>query len=179
MSVTSSGRNVSVTGFDELFKAMDDLANEVGQRKVDSVWSGAMRKAMRPVLDTAKAQAPKDTDALMDALYLKVHRPLARDKQSGSYQGESLMARVSIANERPESTVKYTLNKKGRFQKKIMFHGSNKPVALAMEFGTAKVAPHPFLRLALESQSGVVQTILGNEVWHILETKYGKVRGAI
>jgi HK97 gp10 family phage protein len=176
MSARATGREVTVTGFDELFKVMDDLADEVGQRKVDRIWTSAMRKAMQPVLDAAKAQAPKNTEGLMNALYVKAHKPRARDKQSASYQGESIMARVSIANERPESVRKYIVNKKGKLQSSIQFQGSNKPVALAMEFGTAKVAPHPFLRLALESTSGTVQTILGNEVWHVLETKYSKVR---
>ena len=87
-----------------------------------------------------------------------------------------MLARVSIANERPESVRKFSVDKKGRIRSYIQFQGSNKPVALAMEFGTAKVAPHPFLRMALESQAASVQTILGNEVWHVLETKYSKVR---
>ena len=179
MSFTSSGRDVSITGFDELFKVMDDLADEVGQRKADRIWTSAMRKAMVPVLDAAVAYAPKDSLSLTSAMYIKSHKPQARDKQSVSYEGESIMARVSIGNWRPESVEHFTVTKKAKLRSYIAFKGSNKPVALAMEFGTAKDAPHPFLRRALETQGALVQTILGNEVWHILQTKYGKVRGAV
>lgn len=176
MSASLQGREVTVTGFDELFKVMDDLADEVGQRKVDRIWTGAMRKAMQPVLDAARAQVPRHFGYLMDALYLRAHKPRSRDKQSQSYQGEAIMARVSIANERPDSVRSFTVDKKGKLRSYINFRGSNKPVALAMEFGTATTPAHPFLRMALEGQAATVQTILGNEVWKVLETKYSKVR---
>ena len=45
----------TVEGFPELFKAMDELKEEIGKGKTDRIWRDLLKKSMQPVLDAAKA----------------------------------------------------------------------------------------------------------------------------
>jgi HK97 gp10 family phage protein len=179
------GNVASVQGFDQLFRVMDDLSDEITRAKTDHIWIQAMREAMKPVLDTARVRVPKHDGELLDALYLKAHRPQVRDKKALSYQGESVMARVSIKAPRKDKktgklkieVVEYkTKSGKIKLRNKYNFEDSNKPVALAMEFGTAHTAGRPFLRSSLESNINTVIVTLGNAVWQKLTTgKYASL----
>jgi HK97 gp10 family phage protein len=169
----------TIQGFDELMKAMDELSQEITKGKTARIWKNSMRYAMQPVKDTAQMaiQAKSfDSGQLANSLYISVHKPAARDKQSGSYMGETYMARVSIKAAREESEHRSTTftTKKGKSITKnyVTFHGSNKPVAMALEFGTAKMGAEPFFRSALESNLQKVQERLGRYLW--TELTYGK-----
>lgn len=165
MSVQMS---VKVEGFEDLFKQMNELAQEIGKGKTDRIWRNALKYAMEPVLEKAKSLAPKDSGQLADHLYIKVHKPQSRDKASKYYEGEMYMARVTL-NPKREDTVKHTvLNKRGKFQNYYV----NRPVGLAQEFGTAGNAPQPFLRPALESSNQEVIDRLGKSLW--AELTWGK-----
>ena len=76
---------LKVEGFDDLFKQMDELKEEIGKGKTDRIWRNAMTYAFKPVLDKAKELAPKDTGQLADHLYLKIQKPQSRDKSSKYY----------------------------------------------------------------------------------------------
>ena len=143
----SSQASFKVEGFDELFKTMDDLAEEIGKGKTDRIWKRSLGVAMEPVLRQIRGNAPVDTGQLRDHIYMKVHRPVGRDKQSESYRGEMFMARVSVSPKREDSVERTTLNKRGKFQT----YAIHRPVALAQEFGNANQAARPFIRPALES----------------------------
>lgn len=151
------------TGFDDLFKRMDKLADEIGKGKTDSIWKKAMGFAIAPVYEQARsnASAHVDTGQLLDHIYMKVHRPQARDKSSLSYRGEMFLARVTLNPKRDDSQAKTTLSKGGRFRTAW----KNRPVGLAVEFGTAKVAARPFLRPALDANIQNVQDRLKVSVW--------------
>ena len=157
-----------VQGFDELFKAMDELQEEIGKAKTDQIWKKALGYAFLPVLERAKQLAPVDSGQLRDNLYIKAQRPAARDKRSIYYAGESYMVRVTLRPQRRESIVNVKLNKKGKFKNVY----DNPPVGLSQEFGNAITAPHPFLRPALESNYDNVTTRLGQAIW--AEVNWGK-----
>ena len=98
-----------VEGFKELFSEMDQLAEEIGKTKTDRIWKNALLYAFEPVFQDAKTFAPKDTYDLFNHIYVKAHRPQARDKASTTYQGESYMVRVSVSPIRDDSIQKFIL----------------------------------------------------------------------
>jgi len=159
---------VKTEGFEDLFKALNELGEEIGKGKTDRIYRNAMKAAFQPVLDTARTSAPVRTGQLEEHLYLKVQRPQSRDKNSKYYEGEVWMARVTLNPKREESIQNVTLNKRGKFQNSYV----NPPVGLALEFGTAKMAAHPFLRPALEANASTVVERLGQQLWY--ELTWGK-----
>lgn len=148
----------SVTGFDELFKKMDLLSEEIGKGKTDKIYRNAMTYAMEPVLQDAKSFAPKDTGEMSERIYMRVHRPMARDKGSQSFRGEMYIARVTVSSLRNDSVQKTILNKRGRFQ---TVYSNKKPVGVSQEFGNARTPAKPFLRPALQMNIDRVQSRLG------------------
>ena len=162
-------------GFDELIKAMDELAEEIGKAKTDRIWRNAMAYAMEPVLEDARAFAPKDTGQLAERIYMKVHRPMARDKNGKYYAGETYMARVTSSPIRNESKLKTVLTKRGKFQ---TYWVNKRPVAVSKEFGNAKSAMVPFLRPALSYNTDKVISRLGQAIWSEVNWgKYAKGKG--
>lgn len=148
----------SVTGFDELFKKMDLLSEEIGKGKTDKIYRNAMTYAMEPVLQDAKSFAPKDTGEMSDRIYMRVHRPMSRDKGSQSFRGEMYIARVTVSSLRDDSVQNTILNKRGRFQ---TVYSNKKPVGVSQEFGNARTPAKPFLRPALQMNIDNVQSRLG------------------
>lgn len=168
-------KEFQVEGFDELFKAMDALGQEVGKAKTDNIWKKALGYAFAPVLDSAKSLAPEgDTHQLKDGIYMKVSRPTSRDKASSTYKGESFMARVTSSAKRDDTKVHTVITKKGK-ERKIY---TNRPVGLAAEFGTADTPAHPYLRPSLENNADRVINRLGYSVMAALEAgKWVKQKG--
>lgn len=148
-------------GFENLFKKMDDLRQEIGNGKTDRIWRDIMSYAFEPVLQDAKIYAPKDTGQLADHIYMKVQKPQARDKASTTYQGEMYLARVTVSPIRDDSKMKTILNKRGKFQ--TVWVGK-RPVGLSQEFGNAQTSPHPFLRPALQNNIENIQTRLSQAI---------------
>jgi HK97 gp10 family phage protein len=154
-----------VEGFDELFKKMDAIKEEIGKAKTDRIWRKAMAYAMEPVLQAAQDYAPYDTGDLQKHIYMKVHRPMARDEAGKYYAGEVYMARVTSSPIRDESVKNYVI-KNG----KLRSYWSNKrPVAVSNEFGNARTPYHPFLRPALEHNYERVVSRLGWSISDVLE----------
>ena len=174
-----------VTGFEELFREMDKLSEEIGTGKTDRIWRKALADAMEPVLSMAKDLAPGEwqgsTGQLRAGIYMKVHKPQARDKRSIYYDGEMFMARVSASPIREDSRKGAVLNKRGKFQ---TVWQNKKPVALSQEFGnkhlqnsefgTASKGAHPLLRPALQNNVDRVQTKLGYAIMDAIEKLVGK-----
>ena len=153
-------------GFDELIKKMDELGQEIGKAKTDRIWRKAMAYAMEPVLADAKSFAPKETGEMANRIYMKVHRPMSRDKTGKYYAGEAYMARVTASPIRSDSVLNYTVNSKG----KLRATWSNKsPAPVSQEFGNANHGSKPFMRPALEINMTRVQSRLGWSVWAAIE----------
>lgn len=164
----------SMEGFDELIKKMDELKEEIGKGKTDSIWRKAMSYAMEPVLDDARSFAPKDTGEMASRIYMRVHRPMSRDKQGQRYAGEMYIARVTASTIRSDSVLNYTVNKNG----KLRANWSNKSKApVSQEFGNANNAAKPFMRPALEINSARVQSRLGWSVWAAIQSIAEKKKG--
>lgn len=167
--------STDVEGFDELFAAMDELREEIGKGKTDRIWRNAMQYAMEPVLQDAKTYAPYDeqskTGHMRDHIYMKVHRPMQRDKNGKYYAGEMYMARVTVSPIREDTRMDVVLNKKGKFQ---TVYRNKKPVAVSQEFGNARVPAQPFLRPALSNNIDRMQSRLGWSIWNQIESKYKK-----
>lgn len=167
--------STDVEGFDELFKAMEELAEEIGKGKTDRIWRTAMQYAIEPVLQDAKSYAPYDenskTGHMRDHIYMKVHRPMQRDKSGKYYAGEMYMARVTVSPIRDDTRMDVILNKKGKFQ---TVYRNKKPVAVSQEFGNARVPGNPFLRPALDNNIDRIQSRLGWSIWYQIESKYKK-----
>lgn len=157
-----------VEGFDELYKTFDELAEEIGQGKTNRIWKKALGFAFEPVLRQVKSSAPVDSGQLLDHVYMDVHRPQGRDRKSPAYQGEVFMARVTVAPQREDSVTRTTITKSGK-ESTVSY---NRPVALANEFGTAKMAGKPFIRPALEANVQNVIDRLGQAIWY--EMNWGK-----
>jgi len=160
--------SLKVEGFNDLFKSMQDLAEEIGKGKTDRIWRESLKYAFEPTLQAAKTMAPVDSGQLKDHLYIKVHKPQSKDKSSKYYDGEMYMVRVTLNPKRNDSVSRPVLNKRGKFQTVT----SNRPVGLAQEFGTAKKPGHPFLRPALSSTAGEAVNRLGLKLW--AELTWGK-----
>lgn len=153
-------------GFQELIKQMDELGQEIGKAKTDAIWRKAMGYAMKPVLEDAVSFAPKDTTEMSKRIYMKVHRPMARDKQGRRYAGEAYMARVTVSPIRSDSVLNYTVNSKG----KLRATWSNKSFApVSQEFGNANHPAKPFMRPALEVNIPRVESRLGWSVWQAIQ----------
>lgn len=147
----------SVEGFPELFKKMDELKEEIGKGKTDRIWRDVLKKSMQPVLDSAKAAAPKDTGQLANNIYVAVHRPKQRDKAGKYYDGEMYMARVTVSAVRDDTKRKLVLNKRGKFQTVLL---NKKPVPVSQEFGNARTPANPFMRVSLLRNRGLVAQIM-------------------
>lgn len=165
---TSQGVTATVEGFDELFKAMDAIAEEVGKAKTDRIWRKAVGFAMYPVLEMARQLAPYDTGITHDHIYMSTKRPTGRDKASSSYRGESVMARVTVSAVRDESTKHTTITRKGK--EHVTYKKS--PAVISKEFGNAKTAAKPFMRPALDANIINIQERLGKAIWY--EMNWGK-----
>ena len=168
--------STDVEGFDELFKTINELKEEIGKGKTDTLYRNAMKYAMEPVLQDAKEFAPYDEESktghMRDHIYMKVHRPMQRDKAGKYYAGEVYMARVTVSPIREDTRADVVLNKRGKFQ---TVYRNKKPVAVSQEFGNARIQqPQPFLRPALEYNIERVQNRLGWALWQQIETKYKK-----
>lgn len=164
---------------------MTQLSEEITKQKTARIWNNALRYAMIPVYDTAKQTLEANSVSsgqFKDALYISVHRPTSRDRAAASFMGESYIGRVSVNNKRRESIIherKYTTKKGKTITKKtVAFQKSNRPIALALEFGTAKMQSEPFLYDALMAHSVDIQQRLGRVLWLELSAgKYAKQAG--
>ena len=156
MSVQTS---IKVEGFEELFKAMDSLKQEIGKGKTDRIWRDLLKKSMQPVLDAAKDNAPKNSGQMANHIYLSVHRPKSRDVSGKFYDGEMYMARVTVSPIRDDTRYRVVLNKSGKFQ---TVSYNKRPVAVSQEFGNARTPAHPFLRVSLESKAETVVNLMSS-----------------
>jgi HK97 gp10 family phage protein len=165
-----------VDGFEELFVRMDQIKEEIGKGKTDKVWRNMLKSAMTPVLEEAQRLAPKDTGQLADHIYLKVHRPMARDKSGKAYtQGEIYMARVTASTLRDDTVYNLVLNKRNRFQTIAV---NKKPVPVSSEFGNAKVPAQPFLLPSLRKHYGTMENIMASQLRIFIESfDRSKARG--
>jgi HK97 gp10 family phage protein len=153
--------SVGIVGAEELKQVMGELVKDFGPRDSKGILVAAVRQAMKPALEAAKANAPTDTGALRASLRIEARRPNRKDKASKYIdQGDVAIATVTTAPGKVLAKKSFKNLKTGKRQRGI----ESDARAIAMEFGTAKVAPQPFLRSALESNSGVIVNDLSGQI---------------
>lgn len=152
-----------VQEFEALIKQMQQDFGENDQKKI---LNKAVRKSMTPVLNTAKSLVPTDTGALRASLRLEVRKPSRRDRRS-KYVSENdiVIGSVTTAPGNVLAKKSFKNMRSGQIQTGIKSDAR----AIANEFGTAKMPAKPYLRPALESQSGNVVNKLGQSLREVLE----------
>ena len=70
------------TGGKELEELLNQMQIDFGEKDAKNILTSAVRTAMKPVLDTAKALVPVDTGLLRRGLWIEARRPRAKDFRS-------------------------------------------------------------------------------------------------
>lgn len=150
---------VAVVGADELKAVFTELANDFGPKDSRAILVRGVRDAMKPALETAKVNVPVDTGALRASLRIEARKPTKRMKASKYVkETDTVVATVTTAPGKVLARTSYKNEKTGKKVKGI----ASDARAIAAEFGTAHVAPQPFLRSALESNANVIVENLSN-----------------
>jgi HK97 gp10 family phage protein len=140
--------SIKLEGIGSVQAVFREVADEIGDKKANSkILIPAVREAMKPVLAKARAGAPEDTGGLKRSLQVEARRPNRKDKRS-----------KYIAN--TDTVISLVTTAPGKKLAKLGIKSDAR--AIAQEFGTAKHPAHPYLRVALESQStSVVNNLAG------------------
>jgi HK97 gp10 family phage protein len=169
------GAQIQVSGLKEALAVFDELADEIGDKKATSkVLVPAAREAMRPVLQTARLLAPKDTGDLSRTLQIEARRPNKRDQRSKYASTTDTVIAVVTTKAFPKKKRQefYKNNAelygkdKAAFRKKFKEYAESigfpyDARAIAQEFGSAHNGAQPFMRPALETNSVAVANKLG------------------
>jgi HK97 gp10 family phage protein len=174
------GVTVKLEGIGEVYKAFENLALEIGDKKATSkVLVPAVRQAMKPVLSRAQSNAPADTNALKLSLIVEARRPTKRDRRSKYITDtDTVIASVTTASGKKLAAMsegrgliqtRKRLIKMGATaeQAKAFMGFKSDARAMSQEFGSSRNPAHPYLRPALESMAQ--ETI--NNLGHILGKK--------
>ena len=153
--------NTSVEGLAELDKALSELGAELGYKTLRT----AGRRAMKPVLDAARAGANEDTGELKQSIAITVKKGRgARGK------GGDTAADISVGATRRSISVR---NEDGTRSRKELSMINIK--AGAQEYGTKNQQAQPFLRPALDNNANTVLNSLKTELATAIEKAAKKV----
>jgi len=150
---------IGVVGAEELEEIFKIIESDFGPKDQNRILVRAIKQAMQPALMHAKANAPVDTGGLRESLRIEARKPSRRDKRSRYIsETDTVIATVTTAPGNVLAKKKFHNYRESFKQKKdVKTLGIESDArAIAMEFGTAHVAAQPFLRPALESQSGAI-----------------------
>ena len=156
-----------IEGLQNLLQNFDDIAKEIGDKTANSkILIPAVREAMKPTLNLARALAPKDTTALASHLQIEARRPNRRDKRSKYIMPNDNVVALVTTKAFPKKLKKkfneqnQNLSSAERAKKfKAYALSTGFPYdsrAIAQEFGSARNPAHPYMRPALESASPAV-----------------------
>lgn len=168
-----------VKGLQETLAVFEQLRIDIGNKEATSkVLVPAVKQAMQPVLNMAKALSPKDTGLLERSLTIVARKPYGKDRKSQYIQiKDDAIAIVSTKpipkklkkeafaihgnlwkpGKKQDNSEYYSAKKKFFESKGFLYDGR----AIANEFGTANRSAKPFLRISLESQAQQVTAALG------------------
>jgi len=148
-------------GFKELEEVFTEIQTDFGEKDQKKILVSGVRQAMKPVLAMARMRAPVDTGALSQSLRIEARKPSSKDKRSRYYNpGQVAMALVTTAPGNVLAKKKWENKKTGTKQTGIPSDAR----ANVQEFGSYKMAAHPYMRTSLESQSQAVTNDLGNNL---------------
>lgn len=165
-------------GAEELKEVLNELANDFGTKDAKTILKRGVREAMKPALYQAKLLAPADTGGLRASLRIETRKPTKKDMRSKYVsQNDVIIGTVTTAPGPALARLKFqNLHNTKSNIKQVGVPSDAR--AVAMEFGTAKVAAKPFLRPALESQSQAMVESLADHLRTALEKyKARKTKG--
>ena len=152
---------VEFEGFAETDALFRQITNDFGVKDASNMMRNAVRQSMKPVLDTARAIAPKDTGALAASLQVETRRPSRKDRNSKYiYAGDVVIGAVTTAS--GKQLAKRKFNNVSTGEKQVGIESDAR--ATVMEFGTAKTPAKPYLRPALEKSAAAVTGSLGKSL---------------
>lgn len=170
MEMAEASVKFKLEGMDELLEVFNQMVDDFGEKDAKKILKSAVHQSMQPVLMMAKSLAPVDTGALQASLRIESRRPTSKDKRSRYiHTTDTIIGTVTTAP--------------GNVLKNRSFHNLHAPAgqrikqvgipsdarANVQEFGSYKMAAHPFMRPALESQSVLVANSLGTTLGNALE----------
>ena len=164
--------NFQVKGLAETLEVFEDLKNQIGDaRKSSNILVKTVKQAMLPVLAMAKGLVPKDTGLLDQSLTIVSRRPTGKDMKSRYVLPTDSAIALVTTKPIPKKLktdfhaaygnlkgAEYKRARKNFYQEAGSFYDAR---AIANEFGTAKMAAKPYLRVSLESQKEMVSDLLG------------------
>lgn len=136
--------SVELHGFEELAKKLAEFSDSVAKRLAKS----AMKRAMRPVLETAKSLCPVSEDG-------------SHGKPPG-YLRDSLTVATGSGKGKITARVQ---SRKGAFVPGEYYGGY-------IEYGTHKMAARPFLRPSLDQNKQVCLDLLASEINAAIEGQH-------
>ena len=153
---------VGITEFKEL---LEQIKDDFGPKDTQNILRNSVRLSMRTVLETARALVPRDTGQLAASLQIETRKPTSRDKKSKYVSANDIVIGKVTAYIGKEGHRRTFKSAKSGAKTEMQSDAR----AIAMEFGTAKVAAKPYLRPALESNTTVITTNLGDSLKQSLE----------
>ena len=163
---------IKLEGIGEVDKALRQLEADFGQKEsAKRVLVPAVREALRPALNQAIANAPKDTGGLALSLQIEARRPTSRDRRSKYItQTDTVMGAITTASSKKLAkmsegkgllSARRKLKKLG-FENAEAFTGvASDARAIVQEFGSATTPSTPYLRPALEANAQTTVNNLG------------------
>jgi HK97 gp10 family phage protein len=146
-------------GFKELQEVFNELGNDFGPKDQNNILRSGVRKAMAPVLATARTLVPVDTGALHASLQTEARKPTNKDRRSKYITAtDTVIGVVTTASGRKLANKTFTHAKTKQKVTGIPSDGRANFMEYgfdhyAREVGTAAVPAQPFMRPALESNS--------------------------
>lgn len=164
-------------GFQEFEDLVNQIGDDYGEKDQRKILQTAIRNSLKPVLAMARELCPKDTGGLAASLQIEARKPNSKDKRSKyAIPTEIVIGRVTTAPGQKLAKIRFhNLHNTKSNIKQIGMESDGR--AMFSEFGTAKEAPHPYLRPALERMSPTVLSTLGDDLGKALEkykSKYNK-----
>lgn len=155
----------------ELKEVLQELVEDFGAKDSKTILRRGVREAMKPALYQAKILAPADTGGLRASLRIETRKPNKKDMRSKYVsQNDVVIGTVTTAPGPVLARTKFhNLHNTKSKMKQVGIESDAR--AIAMEFGTAKVAAKPFLRPAIESQSTAMVESLATHLRNAI-TKY-------
>lgn len=148
--------DIRFEGYLELKEVFQILTDNFGPKDSMSILRRSVGQSLKPVLAKARGLVPKDTGALSASLQIESRKPTRKDRGSKYVSmGDSVIGLVTTAPGSKLAKTKFRNQKTGSKQVGIPSDAR----AIAVEFGTAKMAGTPFMRPALESTA---ETVLGD-----------------
>jgi len=144
-----------IEGLADVQRVFETLQMEIGDKKARSkILIPAIKKAMNPVMITAKQLSPDNTGALDRSMKNLAKRPSNKDRKSKYiFKSDSVIGVVSAG---------VTKEQKNKYGKPDLR-------AIAQEFGSSHNPERAYLRPALEKNVESVLTILSAEIVNYID----------